>query len=108
MAVIPWLLLLFSVEDLPPVSPLPSRRPEITLGSLHQLAKLNDRVLDLWATVLKALPECRLLVFRDTLRGVAAERLAQPTRAAWRPSVSNCVTLCRLAATIFRCTTKST
>jgi predicted O-linked N-acetylglucosamine transferase (SPINDLY family) len=65
-------------EDLPPVSPLPcATRSEITLGSLHHLAKLNGQVLDLWASVLKALPECRLLVFRNTLHGFAAERLTR-------------------------------
>ena len=71
-----------AVEDAPPVSPLPClSRPEVTLGAMHHLAKLNGGVLDLWAALLKSLPECRLLVYRDTLHGTAARRLASELTA---------------------------
>jgi predicted O-linked N-acetylglucosamine transferase (SPINDLY family) len=71
-----------AADDAPPVSPLPClSQPEITLGALHHLAKLNGQVLDLWATLLNSLPECRLLVFRDTLHGTAARRLARELTA---------------------------
>jgi predicted O-linked N-acetylglucosamine transferase (SPINDLY family) len=60
--------------DALPVSAAPSRRSGIvTLGSTHKLAKLNDAVVELWCEVLRAIPESRLLVYRDSLRGRAAE-----------------------------------
>jgi predicted O-linked N-acetylglucosamine transferase (SPINDLY family) len=49
----------------------------VTFGSLHKLAKLNGEVLDLWSRVLHALPTSRLLVFRDALRGSAADYLRE-------------------------------
>jgi predicted O-linked N-acetylglucosamine transferase (SPINDLY family) len=60
----------------PPVGPLPAlREGRLTFGSHHNLAKLNPAVLDLWARVLRAVPSARLLLFRDTLRGGARDRL---------------------------------
>jgi protein O-GlcNAc transferase len=60
----------------PAVSELPAvRTGRLTFGSHHTLAKLNPRVLDLWSQVLRALPESRLLIFRDTLQGGALQRL---------------------------------
>lgn len=41
----------------------------VTFAALHKLAKLNADVLDLWCVVLRAVPNSRLLVFRDGLRG---------------------------------------
>jgi predicted O-linked N-acetylglucosamine transferase (SPINDLY family) len=49
----------------------------ITFGSLHSLFKLNAKVFDLWSSVLHALPTARLLVFRETLTGLALERVRQ-------------------------------
>ncbi len=49
----------------------------VTFGSLHNLAKLNDRTFDLWAELLRAVPSARLLVFRDALYGEAREWLRQ-------------------------------
>jgi predicted O-linked N-acetylglucosamine transferase (SPINDLY family) len=60
----------------PEVGPLPADTTgTITFGSTHTLARLNNRVIDLWSAVLHAAPNSQLLVFRTTLRGVAAARL---------------------------------
>ncbi len=73
----------------PPVAPLPARsltlpsprrgegrvRGHVTFGSLHNLAKLNAGVLDLWCCVLQAVPSARLLVYRHPLAGPTRERL---------------------------------
>ncbi len=76
--------------DAPPLTPLPAEKNGfVTFGSLHNLAKLNNDVLDVWAAMLRAVPSARLFIFRHTLggstkdnlvrqfaqRGVAAERL---------------------------------
>jgi len=64
------------VREAPTVASLPAQRTgRVTFGSHHNLAKLNPAVLDLWSRVLAAVPGSRLLVFRDTLRGSARERL---------------------------------
>ena len=60
--------------DAPPVSPPPCCENQVvTFGSLHKLAKLNDAMLDLWCDLLRTVPNTRLLVFRDGLRGSVAE-----------------------------------
>jgi protein O-GlcNAc transferase len=41
----------------------------ITFGSLNNLAKLNEQVIDLWCAILRAVPTAQLLIFRDSLRG---------------------------------------
>lgn len=48
-------------------SPPASQGAPFTFGSLHNLAKLNGRVLDLWCLILDAVPSSRLLICRDTL-----------------------------------------
>jgi predicted O-linked N-acetylglucosamine transferase (SPINDLY family) len=56
--------------DVPDVSPLPARRVgRLTFGSLHNLARLNPKVLDLWCRVLQAVPRARMLIGRHTLSG---------------------------------------
>ena len=58
----------------PPVAPLPaSASGRITFGSLNNSAKLNDRVLALWARVMVAVPDSRLLIKAPMLasRGMA-------------------------------------
>jgi protein O-GlcNAc transferase len=63
-------------ERAPGASPLPAATTGcVTFGSLHNLAKLNAQVLDLWCRVLRAVPRARLLVLRHTLRGSAKESL---------------------------------
>jgi predicted O-linked N-acetylglucosamine transferase (SPINDLY family) len=61
----------------------------VTFGSLHNVLKINDDVLDLWARVLLAVPGSRLRILRNTMieatgdrflgrlvaRGVAADRV---------------------------------
>lgn len=48
--------------DAPAVSSLPARRAgHITFGSFNNLAKVTPEVVSLWATVLKAVPDSRLI-----------------------------------------------
>lgn len=66
----------------PEVSPAPvQRRGYVTFGAHHNLAKYNERALDLYAQVMKAVPSSRLLFFRSSYTpDVAAhlrERLAR-------------------------------
>lgn len=47
----------------PPVAPTPAlRNGFVTFGSFNKLAKVGPRTLDLWARVLAAVPESRLLI----------------------------------------------
>ncbi len=77
-------------QPAPDVAPAPClARGTITFGSMHNVLKINDGVLDLWARVLCAVPRSRLRLHRNTLigatrqhflrrlvgRGVAAERV---------------------------------
>jgi protein O-GlcNAc transferase len=49
--------------DGPDIHPPPAlRNGHITFGSLNKFCKVNDDVLDLWARVLKAVPNSRLLL----------------------------------------------
>jgi protein O-GlcNAc transferase len=62
--------------DAPAVAPLPALRNHcLTLGSLHNLFKINGRALDLWSSVLQAIPTARLLLFHHTLKGTARTRI---------------------------------
>jgi predicted O-linked N-acetylglucosamine transferase (SPINDLY family) len=50
-----------------PVDPLPSLSSgTVTFGSLNNLGKINDSVLELWAKVLRAVPKARLIVAQVT------------------------------------------
>ena len=65
-------------EDVPAVGPLPAKKNGyLTFGCLHGQSKLNDRVLDLWAAVLKAVPNAKLLFARHTMAGEARDRLVR-------------------------------
>jgi protein O-GlcNAc transferase len=65
-------------DGAPDVTPLPARRNgRVTFGVFHHLAKLNAGVLDLWGAILRALPEARLLMARDTLTGSTKEAFAR-------------------------------
>jgi len=49
--------------EAPPVAPLPAlRHGRITLGSFNNPAKINARVIALWADVLRAVPDARLVL----------------------------------------------
>jgi hypothetical protein len=76
------------LEGMPDVAPMPPGPP--LLGCFGTLTKINPPVLDLWAEVLRAVPEARLLIKTKALkederkvalvqeftqRGIAAERL---------------------------------
>lgn len=58
---------------LPPVK----RTGNITFGSTHTLARLNQKVLMLWADVLRAVPDSRLLIVRNTLCESVVNRLSK-------------------------------
>ena len=63
-------------ENAPLVGPLPAATSgHVTFGSFHSLSKLNSRVIDLWCTILRAVPSAQLLIFRDTLRGSALDSI---------------------------------
>jgi predicted O-linked N-acetylglucosamine transferase (SPINDLY family) len=65
-------------DNAPAVTPLPALAAgHVTFGALHNLAKLNGRVLDLWAQLLHAVPSGRLVIFRNTLQGSARDLLHQ-------------------------------
>lgn len=52
----------------PPVSPLPARQCDrITFGSFNNLAKINERVIAVWAQILRRLPNARLLMVSQPL-----------------------------------------
>lgn len=60
----------------PPVGRLPAiSNGYVTFGSLHNLAKVNHQVIELWSQVLRAVPRSRLLLFRTNLLRSTAERL---------------------------------
>jgi protein O-GlcNAc transferase len=62
------------LEDAPEITPPPAcAAGRVTFGSLHNLAKLNGRVLDLWCAILRTMPSAQLLVFRHTLEGSARD-----------------------------------
>jgi predicted O-linked N-acetylglucosamine transferase (SPINDLY family) len=57
-------------DQTPGVSPSPALAlGQFTFGSLNNLAKLNEQVIDLWCAILRALPTSRLVIFRNSLRG---------------------------------------
>jgi protein O-GlcNAc transferase len=62
-------------DDAPGVSALPAlSTAQVTLGSFQELAKLNERVLALWSSVLAALPQAKLRL--------QSKRLAKPQDVA--------------------------
>ncbi|HVU49127.1 MAG TPA: tetratricopeptide repeat protein [Polyangia bacterium] len=62
-------------QPAPEVAPPPCLgKGHVTFGSLHNVLKINDDVLDVWARVLAAVPRSRLLIRRNTLIGATRER----------------------------------
>lgn len=78
-------------EDMPPVAPLPAHRAgAITFGYFGRTVRLNDRVIEAWARILRAVPRSRLflnsspfaepagrelMASRFARHGIGAERL---------------------------------
>lgn len=64
--------------EAPPVNQFPAMTTgQVTFGSLNALAKMNARVLDLWAQVLHAVPDSRLLMYRHKLTGTVRDYFMQ-------------------------------
>ena len=70
----------------PAVSPLPAAtQGHVTFGSFNNFAKINDRVLGLWARILAQIPDSRLLLVakgrhQEKTRRFFAERGISPDR----------------------------
>ncbi|HXE54825.1 MAG TPA: hypothetical protein VN541_17525, partial [Tepidisphaeraceae bacterium] len=61
-------------SDAPAVGSLPAERNRfVTFGNLGNFTKVNPKILDLWAAVLRALPSSRLLMLAPT--GAARDRM---------------------------------
>ena len=65
-------------EDAPPVSPLPAlARGQVTFASFHNLAKVNDPLLECWAQILYRVPGWRpTIVPRGVDEGGSRQRLS--------------------------------
>jgi predicted O-linked N-acetylglucosamine transferase (SPINDLY family) len=63
-------------SDAPELTELPSiKKNYITFGSLHTTARLNIEVIHLWADILKAVNNSRLILFRTTLTESIIKRI---------------------------------
>jgi len=63
------------LEEAPPVAPLPaSRRGYLTFGSFNNLAKITPQVIAVWARIMKALPNSRLVLKYKGLETVPIRR----------------------------------
>jgi protein O-GlcNAc transferase len=69
--------------DAPPVAPLPAGDAgAVTFGSLMNPAKINRRTIALWARVLRAVPDARLLLFRHDFASAWLRRRFEAELAA--------------------------
>jgi predicted O-linked N-acetylglucosamine transferase (SPINDLY family) len=63
--------------DAPDLSPPPrAKNGFITFVCMQNLLKLNDGVMELWSRVMKAIPNSRLRIYRNTLDGMARKNIA--------------------------------
>jgi protein O-GlcNAc transferase len=70
IALLPHGACCFQASDAPDVAVSPFQtNGYVTLGSTHRLEKISPQALRLWANVMTAVPDARLLLFRDTLGG---------------------------------------
>jgi predicted O-linked N-acetylglucosamine transferase (SPINDLY family) len=66
----------------PSVSPSPAvRNGYVTFGSLHTLLRLNRNVLETWGRILNAVPNSRMVIYRDTLRGKVRNEIIRAFRS---------------------------
>jgi protein O-GlcNAc transferase len=64
-------------DDLPSENALPMlSKGHVTFGSFNNLAKVNDRVVEVWVNILRVLPDAKLIVF-----GVPARQAEERLRA---------------------------
>jgi predicted O-linked N-acetylglucosamine transferase (SPINDLY family) len=64
--------------DAPELSAPPSEKNGfITFGCMQNLLKLNEGVIELWSRVMKAIPDSRLRIYRNTLDGMARKNIAE-------------------------------
>ncbi|MBD3419867.1 MAG: tetratricopeptide repeat protein [Chitinivibrionales bacterium] len=64
------------LPDAPPVAEPPCLvNRHVTFGSLHHLARINPRMIALWARLLNELPTARLVIFRTNLLPHTADRI---------------------------------
>jgi protein O-GlcNAc transferase len=84
--------------DAPDVSPVDPQNKTVWLGSFNNLAKVNGATLALWAQVLHALPQCKLLLKAkslhdpevvQTLTATLQSHGIDPERFALRASVGD-------------------
>ena len=65
----------------PAVAPLPALHNDyITFGSYQELAKINDRVLALWKTILEQCPEARLRIQSQRLKTGSSDLISFQAR----------------------------
>jgi protein O-GlcNAc transferase len=75
---IPGCFCCFQPPSSPDVNTLPAlANKHITFGSFHPLMRINDSVIDLWCSVLRAVPDSKLKIARDTLNGTARKRIEE-------------------------------
>jgi predicted O-linked N-acetylglucosamine transferase (SPINDLY family) len=66
------------MDEAPDIVSLPAKKCGfVTFGSLHGLNKITPIVINLWATILKSIPDAKLLIFRHTLNGEVKDKLQQ-------------------------------
>ncbi|MBF0452303.1 MAG: tetratricopeptide repeat protein [Candidatus Magnetomorum sp.] len=75
--------LCYSPPDETPIHDAPLSNPVITFGSFNSIGKLNDDVVGVWATILKTLPESRLILKSSGFTGI-------DTQNFWRKKFMEC------------------
>lgn len=64
-------------ENAPDVNALPAEKNGfLTFGSLNNASRLTNEVVNLWCQLLQTVPESRLLIYRNTLKGKLRHRLS--------------------------------
>jgi hypothetical protein len=105
---LPYAMSFKTDPDAPDVGPLPAlARGHFTFGSLNRPNKISAECIALWARVLKAVPDARLLVGAVSEAATAERLLAQFAAAGIGPSAWTCARACP-PATTWPCTTRST